>query len=86
MVLVSVEAIGVIVRFVDTGPGVTYPEQLFAPFQPGAQATGLGLYLSRTFVRAFQGDIEYEPRAAGSSFAVMLARAADDRPEIAAAI
>jgi two-component system, LuxR family, sensor kinase FixL len=86
MVLVSVEANGVVVRFVDTGPGVAYPDQLFAPFQPRAQATGLGLYLSRTFVRALQGDIEYEPAAMGSSFAVMLARAADDQPETAAAI
>lgn len=86
MVRVSIEANCVMVRFIDTGPGVAYPEQLFAPFQPGAHATGLGLYLSRTFLRAFQGDIEYEPVAVGSSFAVMLARAADDQTGIAASI
>jgi nitrogen-specific signal transduction histidine kinase len=61
-----------VVRFIDNGPGVAYPEGLFAPFQPGAQASGLGLYLSRTFARAFQGDIEYQPQAEGSCFAVIL--------------
>jgi len=65
----------VVVRFIDNGPGVAYPEGLFAPFQTGAQASGLGLYLSRTFARAFQGDIEYQPQAEGSCFAVTLKRA-----------
>jgi len=65
----------VIVRFVDTGPGVSNPQRLFAPFQPGAQASGLGLYLSRTFARTFRGEIEYEPQAEGSCFAVILALA-----------
>jgi PAS domain S-box-containing protein len=63
----------VVVRFIDTGPGIPSPELLFQPFQPGAQASGLGLYLSRTFVRAFHGDIEYEPQPAGCCFAVSLA-------------
>jgi two-component system, LuxR family, sensor kinase FixL len=69
------EGDSVIIRFIDSGPGVANPERLFAPFQPGAQASGLGLYLSRTFVRAFQGEIEYEPQPAGSCFAVILATA-----------
>jgi PAS domain S-box-containing protein len=69
------EGDSVIIRFIDSGPGVSNPERLFAPFQPGAQASGLGLYLSRTFVRAFQGEIEYEPQPAGSCFAVILATA-----------
>lgn len=72
-----------VVRFFDIGPGVANPERLFAPFQPGAQASGLGLYLSRSFVRAFQGDIEYEPQPQGSCFAVMLALAADRQDGIA---
>jgi two-component system sensor kinase FixL len=70
------------VRFNDTGPGVAHPEHLFEPFQPGAQASGLGLYLSRTFVRAFQGEIEYEPQPAGACFAVILALASDHQPGI----
>jgi signal transduction histidine kinase len=69
----------VAVRFVDTGPGVAKPEKLFEPFQPGAEASGLGLYLSRTFVRAFQGDIEYEPQPAGCCFAVVLALASEQQ-------
>ncbi len=67
----------VVIRFIDTGHGVGHPEHLFKPFQTGAHATGLGLYLSRAFVRAFKGDIEYEPRPFGSCFAVVLAVAAD---------
>jgi two-component system sensor kinase FixL len=74
-VRVSAESNAVVVRFVDTGGGVRNPAQLFAPFQPGAQATGLGLYLSKTFVRNFGGDIDYEQISGGSCFAVTLALA-----------
>jgi two-component system, LuxR family, sensor kinase FixL len=79
----SIAPHAVIVRFYDSGAGVADPESLFAPFQPGAKATGLGLYLSRTFVRAFQGDIEYEPQATGCCFRVILALAADQQRRIA---
>jgi PAS domain S-box-containing protein len=75
VVRVSSEAGSVAVRFIDTGPGVAAPERLFKPFQRGAEATGLGLYLSRAFVRAFRGDIRYEPQPAGCCFAVLLVRA-----------
>ncbi len=63
------------IRFYDTGPGVANPERLFSPFQEGAQASGLGLYLSRTFARAFRGDVDYEPQAKGSCFVVILSLA-----------
>ena len=76
-VRVSVEDHSVAIRWLDTGPGVAQPEQLFAPFQPGAQETGLGLYLSRCFVRAFQGNLHYEPPTHGSCFVITLALAAD---------
>jgi C4-dicarboxylate-specific signal transduction histidine kinase len=69
----------VAIRFKDSGTGVANPERLFEPFQPGAQATGLGLYVSRAFVRAFEGDIEYEPQATGSCFAVSLTAAVGRR-------
>ncbi len=68
----SKEVHSVTIRFVDSGPGVSNPGRLFAPFQPGAEASGLGLYLSRTFVRAFQGELEYEPQPQGACFAVTL--------------
>jgi two-component system sensor kinase FixL len=61
-----------VARFIDTGHGVAAPERLFKPFQPGADATGLGLYLSRALVRSFQGDIKHEPCDTGCCFAVVL--------------
>ncbi len=62
----------VLVQFRDSGCGVANPERLFRPFQQGARATGLGLYLSRAFMRSFQGDLRYEPEPHGSSFIVEL--------------
>jgi PAS domain S-box-containing protein len=79
----SVEGGTVAVRFVDSGGGVANPGALFQPFQPGAQASGLGLYLSRTFVRSFRGDLLYEPEPRGSCFAVLLAAVPEDDSEFA---
>jgi two-component system sensor kinase FixL len=62
----------VVVRFRDTGPGIANPEQLFQPFQPGAQSDGLGLYISRAILRSDGGDLRYEPCPAGACFAVEL--------------
>ncbi len=83
IVRASVDEHCVGIRFVDSGPGVDNPDRLFSPLQPGAQSTGLGLYLSRTFVRAFRGDIEYEPQPQGSCFAVLLGLAADRQTAVA---
>jgi signal transduction histidine kinase len=77
VVEVSVEGNTLVVRFIDSGHGVAAPERLFQPFQAGADATGLGLYLSRAFVRVFQGDIKYEPREPGCCFVVVLTPAWD---------
>jgi PAS domain S-box-containing protein len=55
----------VAVRVQDSGVGVLDPEYLFRPFQPGAQATGLGVYLSRALLRSFRGDLRYEPGSRG---------------------
>ena len=68
----------VAVRFRDTGCGVSHPERLFRPFQRHAEATGLGLYLSRAFMRSFRGDLRYEPEPAGSCFIVDLSVAVND--------
>ena len=67
-----VERERIVVEFRDTGGGVPNPERLFRPFQQGAQAAGLGLYLSRAFMRSFRGDLRYEPEPGGSSFIVEL--------------
>jgi C4-dicarboxylate-specific signal transduction histidine kinase len=60
------------VRFRDTGPGVAHPEELFRPFQPGAQSFGLGLYISNAILRSHGGGLRYEPGQGGSCFAVEL--------------
>jgi PAS domain S-box-containing protein len=57
----------VLVRFRDTGPGVAQPEYLFRPFQPGAHAFGLGLYISRAILRSHGGGLRYEPQAGGGA-------------------
>jgi PAS domain S-box-containing protein len=61
-----------VVRVHDTGAGVAAPERLFKPFQPGAESTGLGLYISRAFARSFEADLRYESGPAGWCFALDL--------------
>jgi two-component system, LuxR family, sensor kinase FixL len=70
----SVEADAVVIRFEDTGVGVASPEGLFRPFQQGADATGLGLYVSRAILRSFGGELAFESRTEGCCFAVNLTR------------
>jgi len=60
------------VAFEDSGGGVTKSERLFRPFQQEAKVTGLGLYLSRAFMRSFRGDLRYEPTPGGARFIVEL--------------
>ncbi|MGP8243794.1 MAG: ATP-binding protein [Bryobacteraceae bacterium] len=62
----------VVVRFEDNGPGVSRPEDLFRPFQPGAAGHGLGLYISRAIMRSHGGDLRHESRPEGTCFAVEL--------------
>ncbi len=71
-VTASLEKEVLLVRFYDTGHGVPVPDRLFQPMQPGAEATGLGLYISRAIVRSFAGDLRYEPQLLGSCFTVQL--------------
>lgn len=52
---------GVSVRIADSGPGIPAGKKLFQPLQKGADATGLGLYLSRAFMRSFRGDLRHDP-------------------------
>ena len=68
----TVEADSVVVRFEDTGVGIPSPNGLFRPFQQGADATGLGLYVSRAILRSFDGELIFEPRIEGTCFAVKL--------------
>jgi two-component system sensor kinase FixL len=68
----------VVVEFADNGGGVVHPEQLFRPFQEGAQSSGLGLYLSRAFLRSFGGEIRYLALPDGACFIVNLKSVAQD--------
>ena len=61
------------VRVTDTGPGISSVPKLFQPFQQGAESTGLGLYLSRAFVRSFRGELRHDPSMPGCSFVIELA-------------
>ena len=72
-VAARIESEGVLVEFVDNGGGVAHPEQLFRPFQAGAEATGLGLYLSQAFLHSFGGELRYSPVQDGACFTVYLA-------------
>jgi PAS domain S-box-containing protein len=70
------------IRLSDSGPGIPAGQQLFQPLQKGAEATGLGLYLSRAFMRSFRGDLRHDPGHPGCSFVLELTAAGDfDEPE-----
>jgi two-component system, LuxR family, sensor kinase FixL len=62
----------ILVEVTDNGGGVAHPEFLFHPFQAGAEATGLGLYLSKAFLHTFGGELLYQPVAGGACFIVSL--------------
>ena len=69
---VAVESDLVAIHFRDSGPGVAQPDELFRPFQAGAQSFGLGLYISRAILRAHGGGLRYNPEGPGSCFTVEL--------------
>lgn len=69
---VEPEPAGVIVRCYDSGPGVQHPQRLFQPFQQGADAVGLGLFVSRAIVRACDGELYHEPTATGCMMCLRL--------------
>lgn len=62
-------------EFIDNGCGIDHPERLFHPFQDGAKATGLGLYLSRAFMRSFGGELRNTALPSGACFVVELSPA-----------
>jgi two-component system sensor kinase FixL len=69
-IAVSVEEQRANVRFLDTGPGISEPGRLFEPFQSGADGSGLGLYVSRSVVRSYGGDLCFDPQESGTCFRV----------------
>ncbi|NYF81168.1 sensor histidine kinase [Granulicella arctica] len=65
-----------IVRIHDTGPGIANSQDLFRPFQQGADSSGLGLYVSQSIMKSFGGDLAFEPRDRGCCFAITIQVAA----------
>jgi two-component system sensor kinase FixL len=74
---VSAGADGVVLRIADSGPGIPPGQKLFQPLQKGAEATGLGLYLSRAFMRSFRGDLRHDPTQPGCCFVLELVVSAE---------
>lgn len=64
--------VSVIIRVEDTGPGISDPRMLFRAFQRDAEATGLGLYVSRALMKSFGGDLSFEPSDHGCCFEIAL--------------
>lgn len=73
----AIQPEAVIMRFKDSGPGISNPEQLFHAFQPGADNTGLGLFVSRALVRACEGELYHEASASGCTMVVRLTPVSD---------
>lgn len=71
-IVAKMESDRVVVECSDNGGGVAHPEHLFHPFQAGAESSGLGLYLSRAFMRSFGGELRYQPLLDGARFMVLL--------------
>lgn len=71
----------VLVEFADTGPGIAHPERLFQPFQEGADAVGLGLFVSRAIVRGCGGELFHAAESPGCTMVVQLRTAPPFEPD-----
>lgn len=69
---VSSDQQNVFLRLVDSGPGVVNPDLAFQPFQPGADASGLGLFVSRAIIRGCQGELYHELSPTGCTMVIKL--------------
>lgn len=60
------------IDFIDSGPGIADPQNLFQPFKKGSAGTGLGLYICRNLVRSFAGEMTFVPTPTGCCFQITL--------------
>jgi C4-dicarboxylate-specific signal transduction histidine kinase len=60
------------IRMTNPGEPVGHPERLFHPFEADAHGTGLGLYISRSVLRSFGGDLRYDTGSGEPCFVVEL--------------
>lgn len=79
-VATTIENSFALVRFSDTGPGPSHPERMFRAFQEGADSVGLGLFVSRSLVRACGGELYHEPTPSGCTMCIRLRVAAPHEP------
>ncbi len=61
------------ITFEDSGPGIHDSSKLFNPFRENSDGSGLGLYVSRTMLRGFGGDLLHVATPAGCRFDIVLA-------------
>lgn len=61
----------VVISLIDSGPGIPNPATLFQPFRPDADGSGLGLYISRTIMKSFGGELRHVPTEKGCRFDVI---------------
>ncbi len=54
----------------DSGPGIKDESHLFKAFSPGADGSGLGLYISREMMKSFEGDLRHVPTEHGCCFEI----------------
>lgn len=83
---VSTQRDAVSIRVSDSGPGIPPGQKLFQPLQKGADATGLGLYLSRAFLRSFRGDLRHDDSQPGCCFVIELISASDSGEDVPLAV
>ena len=63
---------GAILAVSNTTASMPNANQLFVPHQPGAEKTGLGLYVSRRIARSYGGDLVFEPTQSECVFKLAL--------------
>jgi two-component system sensor kinase FixL len=63
----------IFIRIFSPGEPLPDPERMFKPFAPDASGTGLGLYVSRSILRSFGGDLRYDTGSDGPCFVMELA-------------
>jgi two-component system, LuxR family, sensor kinase FixL len=61
-----------VIRVSNDGQEIQSADSLFEPFQPGAAASGLGLYVSRAIVRTFGGNLRFARNNGMNHFLVEL--------------
>jgi signal transduction histidine kinase len=61
-----------VISFIDSGTGISDSSRLFQPFRPDADSSGLGLYISRSLVRSFGGELTFVPTDSGCRFDITL--------------